>query len=264
MSEEKDPCVSLNDLRELVRRLRAPDGCPWDRVQTLRNIGQYLLEECYEALEAMDAPDPEALREELGDLLFQIVFVAAIAEEAGRFTMEDVLRGIHEKMVRRHPHVFERRGKAIDVHSVRENWLRMKQQDRKRGESILDGIPQALPALQRAYRMGKRAGQVGLDWADRTSVFQKVQEEMAELGQAAEQGEPRAIREELGDVLFALAQLARHLGQNPEEALQESNRKFLARFRSLEQKARREGRAMGTLTPEEWDQWWNAIKREGV
>lgn len=264
MSREKAHSVSLNDLRELVRRLRAPDGCPWDRAQTLRDIGQYLLEECYEALEAMGAPDPEALREELGDLLFQIVFVAAIAEEEGRFTMEDVLRGIHEKMVKRHPHVFESRGKAIDVHSVRENWLRMKQQDRKRGGSILDGIPQALPALQRAYRMGKRAGQAGLDWPDRTSVFQKVQEEMAELGQAAEQGEPGAIREELGDVLFALAQLARHLGQNPEEALQDSNRKFLARFRSLEQKARREGRRMGTLTPEEWDQWWNAIKQEGV
>jgi tetrapyrrole methylase family protein/MazG family protein len=262
MGSEHAASVSLNDLRELVRRLRAPDGCPWDRVQTLQNIGQYLLEECYEALEAMEEPDPEALREELGDLLFQIVFVASIAEEQDRFTLEDVLRGIHDKMVRRHPHVFGSRAEPVDVESVRENWLRIKQKDRGNGRSVLEGIPVALPALQRAYRMGKRAGQVGFDWPDSSSVFRKVQEEMDELGRAVERAEPRAVREELGDLLFALAQLARHLGENPEQALQASNRKFLARFRALEQKARREGRPMGTLSQEEWDQWWEEIKRE--
>lgn len=262
MDREKDDSVSLQDLRQLVRRLRAPDGCPWDRAQTVRDIGQYLLEECYEALEALEGTDPEPLREELGDLLFQIVFVVSIAEERGQFTMEDVLRGIHEKMVRRHPHVFGSRREAVDVDSVRENWLRLKQRDRKSGESILDGIPLALPSLQQAYRMGRRAAQVGFDWPDRDSVFRKVQEEMGELAQAAKQGDPGGVREELGDVLFALAQLARHLGQNPEQALRESNRKFLGRFRSLENKVRAEGRQMESLTPEEWDQRWDESKRE--
>lgn len=264
MGSEQPGSVSLNDLRELVRRLRAPDGCPWDRVQTVRNIGQYLLEECYEALEAMEEPDPGALQEELGDVLFQIVFVASIAEERQQFTLEDVLRGVHDKMVRRHPHVFGSRKEPLNVDSVRRNWLRIKQKDRGSRESVLEGIPLALPALQRAYRMGKRAGQVGFDWPDRSSVFRKVQEEMDELGRAVERAEPNAVREELGDLFFALAQLARHLGENPEQALQESNRKFLRRFRALEQRARREGRPMGTLSQEEWDQWWDEIKRKGT
>jgi MazG family protein len=260
MAESNSGGVSLEHLRALVRRLRGPSGCPWDRAQTLRDLKQYLLEECYEVLEAIDDFREGRLQEELGDLLFQIVFVADLAEESGQFRFEEVLEGIHEKMVRRHPHVF---GDACarDVETVKRNWWQIKQFEEGGERSLLDSVPHALPALQKAYRMGQRAAQVGLDWMDAASVLEKVKEEIAELEHAIRADAMPSIQEELGDLLFTLAQLSRRLRQNPEEALQRSNRKFLSRVRSLEQRAGQEGRPLKSLTPGEMDQWWEEAKK---
>ena len=250
----------LEDLRELVRTLRGPEGCPWDRAQKISDIKQYLLEECYEVLDAIDRSPPEKLKEELGDLLFQIVFIAQMAEEEGDFGLEDVLRGIHTKMVRRHPHVFGS-VTAEDPETVRKNWWKVKQTEGATPRSHLEGVPRHLPALQRAYRLGQRASQVGLDWPQPKSVLEKVREEIDELEQAlTSESEPR-IREELGDSLFSLANLARLLKENPEEILQQSNEKFLNRFQRLEQRAQEEGRVLEELKPEELDRLWEEIKK---
>ena len=252
------PC--LDDLEELVRTLRGPEGCPWDRAQEIPDIKQYLLEECYEVLDAMDRSSPSELKEELGDLLFQIVFIARMAEEKGDFGLGDVLESIHEKMVRRHPHVFGT-ASAKDPEAVRENWWKIKQAEGATPRSHLEGVPRHLPALQRAYRLGQRASQVGLDWPDPGSVLGKVREEIDELEQALESGSASQIREELGDSLFSLANLARLLRENPEETLQQSNEKFLTRFRLLEERARAGGKGLEDLEAEELDRLWEEIKK---
>lgn len=259
MTKPGQNLTSLDDLLALVRILRGPSGCPWDRVQTLKDLKQYLLEECYEVLEAIDEPGTGKLGEELGDLLFQIVFAGVLAEESGQFSLDGVIQGVHEKMVRRHPHVFGD-VTARDVDAVKTNWMQIKSAEERAEGSLLDSVPRALPALQRAYRMGQRAGQAGLDWTGADSVLQKVKEEIRELEEAIRNRTVQPIQEELGDVLFALAQLARHLKQNPEEALQRSSQKFLARFRLLEVRARREGRALTSLAPEELNRWWDEVK----
>lgn len=251
--------VSLEDLQTLVRSLRGPSGCPWDQAQSMGDLKQYLLEECYEVLDAIDDSREGNLREELGDLLFQIVFVAELARETGRFGLEEVLEGIHQKMVRRHPHVFAE-ACASDVDTVKKNWWRIKQSEDGAERSLLESIPRALPALQKAYRMGQRAAQVGLDWMSAASVLEKVKEEIAELEQAIVQNRMPSIEEEIGDLLFTVAQLARRVRQNPEEALQKSNRKFFERFRSLEERAVQEGRPLKSLSPDEMDQWWEQAK----
>ena len=254
--------ASLKKLEDLVRTLRGPDGCPWDRAQKIPDMKQYLLEECYEVLDAIDQSTPAKLQEELGDLLFQIVFIVQMAEEMGKFGMQDVLQTVHGKMVRRHPHVFGS-ASAEDPEAVRRNWWKIKQAEGSTPRSHLEGVPRHLPALQRAYRLGQRASQVGLDWPEPTSVLAKVREEIDELEQALDSGSKSQIREEIGDSLFSLANLARHLKENPEETLQQSNEKFLARFRLLEQRARAEGSALEDLPPEELDRLWEEIKRTG-
>ncbi len=250
----------LEDLEELVRTLRGPGGCPWDRAQGIPDIKQYLLEECYEVLDAIDRSSPGELKAELGDLLFQIVFIARMAEEKGDFGLGDVLESIHEKMVRRHPHVFGS-ASAEDPEAVRKNWWKIKQAEGATPRSHLEGVPRHLPALQRAYRLGQRASQVGLDWPDPGSVLAKVREEIEELERALGTGSAPEIREELGDCLFSLANLARLLRENPEEALQQSNEKFLARFRRLEDRARTRGKALEELEAEELDRLWEEIKK---
>lgn len=258
--EEKIEMARLEDLQDLVRTLRGPEGCPWDRAQGISDIKQYLLEECYEVLESIDDGPPEKLREELGDLLFHIVFIAQVAEEKGDFTLQDVLKEIKSKMVRRHPHVFGPVS-AEDPEAVRRNWWRIKQSEGTTPLSHLEGVPRHLPALQRAYRLGQRAAQVGLDWPGPEQVLEKVREEIDELEAALEAASVPQIREELGDALFSLASLARLLQQNPEETLQKSNRKFLKRFERLEQRALAEGRALEDLKPEELDRLWEEIKK---
>jgi tetrapyrrole methylase family protein/MazG family protein/ATP diphosphatase len=257
---KKTGMARLKDLRELVRTLRGPGGCPWDRAQTISDIKQYLLEECYEVLDAIDHSPPQKLKEELGDLLFHIVFIAQVAEENGDFGLEDVLGEIHSKMVRRHPHVFGS-VPAEDPEAVRRNWWKIKQAEGATPRSHLEGVPKYLPALQRAYRLGQRASQVGLDWPDPKSVLEKVREEIDELERAFVSESTPRIREELGDTLFSLANLARLLKENPEETLQKSNQKFLDRFQRMEQRALEEGKVLEELQPEELDLLWEEIKK---
>lgn len=252
----------LKDLEDLVRTLRGPGGCPWDRAQKVTDIKPYLLEECYEVLDAIDHSPPGKLREELGDLLFHIVFIAQMAAEKGDFTLREVLEGIHAKMVRRHPHVFGS-GSAEDPDAVRKNWWKIKQAEGATPGSHLEGVPRHLPALQRAYRLGQRASQVGLDWPGPMPVLDKVREEIDELESALAAASAPQIREELGDALFALANLARLLKENPEETLQQSNAKFLERFQRLEQRALEKGGKLETMEPEEIDRLWEEIKKAG-
>ena len=260
MKGKKIGMASLKNLEELVRRLRGPEGCPWDRAQKISDMKQYLLEECYEVMDAIDNPHPAKLQDELGDLLFHIVFIAQMAEEKGDFGLQDVLKGIRGKMVRRHPHVFGSVS-AEDPEEVRQNWWKIKRTEGTTPRSHLEGVPRHLPALQRAYRLGQRASQAGLDWPGPRSVLAKIREELEELEDALETESPSRIREELGDCLFSLANLARLLRENPEETLQQANQKFLNRFRRLEVRAPPDGRALDDLTPEELDRLWEEIKK---
>jgi MazG family protein len=260
MVAPSSPHHTLRDLQQLVARLRGPDGCPWDREQELKDLSQYLLEECYEVIEAISTSSLDKLEEELGDLLFHIVFMAHLAGERGAFGLEEVVEHVYLKMVRRHPHVFGD-ASAPDTEAVKKHWWSIKQEEGATPSSQLESVPRHLPALQRAYRLGQRASRAGLDWPGPGPVLDKVREEIAELEQALQKGGPDRIQEELGDLLFSLANFARHLKQNPEEALQESNRKFVRRFRALEQRASEQGRRLETLSPEEMDRWWEEVKR---
>jgi tetrapyrrole methylase family protein/MazG family protein len=263
---------------QLMARLRAPDGCPWDRKQTAESLKPYLIEETYEVLDALDQKDAGRLREELGDLLLQILFHAQIAAEQGTFTIDDVLRSLAEKLIRRHPHVFgteEQRREHLDSDEVKVRWERIKRRERKAsGEagSLLDGIPKTLPALLRAFQVQARAARVGFDWPHREGVVEKLKEELQELQEAIEvtsengvsdsssTSRQERIESELGDVLFTVVNLARVLKANPEEALCNTIRRFTDRFRYLETRAASSGRALESMTLEEMDALWNEAK----
>ncbi len=228
---------SIEKLLDIMAALRDPqDGCPWDLQQDFSSIAPYTIEEAYEVADAIARGDLAALEDELGDLLFQVVFHARMAEEQGAFGFEDVARGIADKMLRRHPHVF---GSAEERAAGPEKgaWERIKADERRTSgvtPGVLDGIPLALPALKRAQKLGKRAATVGFDWRDPAGVRNKVNEELDELDAARDAGDAAAVREELGDLLFSVANLARHLGVDPEDALAAANRKFEGRFRAME------------------------------
>jgi MazG family protein len=260
-----------------MARLRAPDGCPWDRRQTYRSLREYLLEETYEALEAIDRGDYAALEAEIGDLLFEAVFLAQIAAEEGRFTVADSLAHVVDKLVRRHPHVFGARPASGPVQgdaqaaahpltpdAVVEQWERIKAREQHaRGErpSVLGGVGRSLPALLRAHEIGRRAAAVGFDWPDAPAVLEKVHEEIEELGRAiATEGDDR-IEEELGDLLFAVANLARKLGVEPESALRRANEKFTERFEALERRLAAQGRSIHEASLEEMERIWQALKK---
>ena len=254
----------FRDLVDVVARLRGPGGCPWDREQTHESLRPCLLEECYETLDAIDRGDPQAIHEELGDLLLQIVFQAQVAAEAGAFTVEDVIAGVIDKMVRRHPHVFGDATVSGSAEVVR-NWSRIKAEERAgRGAadpSVLSGLPPALPALHAAARMGEKAARVGFDWASSADALGKVREELAELEEALASADPLRVEHELGDVLFALASVGRLAEQSPEMALRRALTRFDRRFRAMEDKVRRTGRDLHDLTPAELDALWNEAKR---
>ena len=250
-------------LRALSARLRAPDGCPWDREQTLESLKTYIIEEAYEVVDAVSDEDPSKLAGELGDLLFQIVFAAQIAREQGWFDIEEVCRRIHAKMVYRHPHVFG----DVEVSGASEvvrNWEALKSREHQ-ARGALAGVPRQLPGLLKALRITEKAAALGFDWERASDVMAKLEEEVKEL--AAELGpDPAAraregVREELGDVLFVLANLARQLGIDPEAALQGANEKFIRRFASMEDQARARGVALGSLTLAELDALWEVAKR---
>jgi tetrapyrrole methylase family protein/MazG family protein len=271
-------------LCEVVARLRAPDGCPWDRQQTLQTIKPYTLEETYELLEAIDADDSGAIQEELGDLLLQVILDAQIAADDGRFELTAVVRQIADKMVRRHPHVFGA-GSAATVSQVRAAWQTIKQQEKPARSSQLEGIPKALPELARAARLSSRAALVGYDFPDRLMLFEKLREELGELAvelfgtpelpvvtpsaeTAVVPDEPwtdSARREraesELGDVLFAVVNIARRWGINPEEALRKTNARFTRRFQAIETAVRESGRTLQQVTLPEMESIYQAYKR---
>ena len=250
----------IGDLLGVMERLRDPErGCPWDRVQTFATIAPYTIEEAYEVADAIVRGDLPDLVDELGDLLFQVVFHAQIARESGAFGFGDVVDAITRKMVRRHPHVFaDAQESTVAGQSAR--WEEMKAAERSGGgaESLLDGVPLGLPALTRAVKLQRRAARYGFDWPNADQVFDKVSEELGELREAVRTGDGPAIDHELGDLLFTIANLARHLGADPESSARTANRKFERRFRELERRAG--GATAGTPEMAELDRIWSEIK----
>jgi tetrapyrrole methylase family protein/MazG family protein len=246
-------------LVEILAVLRSEQGCPWDREQDERTIVDYFLEEVFEAAEAALANDPQCLEEELGDVLMEVVFLAQIYQEKGYFSMAAVLDGIIHKMTRRHPHVFERQ-RPVTRREVVESWQERKNIEKKRG-SLFEGMSRSAPALLQAFQVGQRAGSVGFDWEDAPDVLDKVKEEVRELESALRSGEDTKIREEIGDLLFSLASLARLAGHNPELALRAATRKFKRRFRAMENELKSQGRKLGGLTLEEMDLVWEKVKK---
>ena len=256
----------LDRLVEIMRKLRSPGGCPWDREQTLASLRPFVIEEAYEVVDAIDRGDLPALRDEIGDLVFEAVFLAQLCAEDGHFSLADALAAAAAKLIRRHPHVFgEAAGTgALTSDDVKRSWEQIKADERREaGEtpSLLGGIPPALPALLRAYRIGRRAATVGFDWQQPGDVLDKVREELAEVETAAERGEADEVTEEVGDLLLAAASLARHLGVEPEAALRAANGKFTRRFAALEQHFRGVGRALQDVSAREMDTAWEQIKQ---
>jgi tetrapyrrole methylase family protein/MazG family protein len=253
-----------NDLIEIMGRLRR--SCPWDREQTHESLVRYLIEETYEVVDAIEGGDASELCEELGDLLFQVVFHAQLATERGRFSIADVVDGLANKMIRRHPHVFGDVAVA-SIADVWANWDQLKAQEASSASrtSKLDGIPQHLPALQRGQKMAEKAARVGFDWTDVRDITAKLAEELGEFAEARVAAGPNVaedphVREELGDVLFTLANLARRLGIDAEGAMRDANAKFDRRFRYMETYARAAGRELGDMTLDELEDLWQAAK----
>lgn len=252
----------FRELLDLVARLRSPTGCPWDRSQKKEDIGRYLIEEAYEVLEALDGASSEGLCEELGDLLFQILFLSRIAEEAGEFDMAAVLHGITEKMIRRHPHVFGDTPVA-NVEAVRTNWEQIKKEVEHKGKGeprLCDGIPRSLSTLARTQRITARASAVGFDWDSAGEVLKKVEEELSEFRAALEAGNKAALQEEVGDLLFTLVNLCRFADTDAEVALRASLGKFTKRFVYIEQALAKQGKTPAESTLAEMDALWDEAK----
>ena len=253
---------SFDDLVTLMTTLRGPDGCPWDRKQTLPDLKPYVIEEAYEVVDAIDRNDRAALLEEIGDLLLEAVFIAEITREEGSFDVYDSITAIHDKLVRRHPHVFAG-AKAGDAEEVLVNWEKLKSDERKaENKSVLSGVPQSMPALLKASRLTEKAARVGFDWRRTDDVFEKLDEEIGELREAVAAGDATKIEDEIGDLLFTVANIARKVGANPEEALQSTNRKFMRRFESMEKQVHQRGQNLDDLELEEMDGLWDSAKAE--
>lgn len=256
----------------IMRALRAPDGCPWDREQTIASLRPFVLEETYEVLEAIESGSPASLREELGDFLYEAVFLAQISEEAGHFSIADAIDAICDKLVRRHPHVFARQEADAGITSdqVIERWETMKARERAeegrgpiRPKTTLSGVPKTLPSLLRAYEVSARAAAVGFDWARAGDVLDKIEEEVAEVRheiEAGATGDLSRAEEEMGDLLFAIANLSRKLGIEPEAALRRANDKFTRRFDALERAFTSRGLALSEATLQEMEDEWQRIK----
>ena len=258
-SDNRRPVRDLDILDALVARLRAPDGCPWDREQGLVDLRAYLLEEAHEVADTIDREDWQGLSEELGDLLFQVAFLGRLSEEQGRPGVAHSIDAVHSKMVERHPHVFGD-APAADSKTVARQWERRKVEAGTGEGSVLDGVARSLPALVTAYRMTQKAAGVGFDWPDVSGVFDKLQEEIGELHEATEEDRDRRL-EEVGDVLFTVANLARHLGVDPEAALARTNLKFRRRFTHMEDSLRAEKRRITEADLEELEELWQQAKQ---
>jgi tetrapyrrole methylase family protein / MazG family protein len=254
--------AKFEQLVEVMSRLRAPGGCPWDRKQTFDTIKSYLLEETYEVMDAIDARDWRGLVEEVGDLLLQPVFLAEMAAEQGLFTISDSLDAINEKLVRRHPHVF---GNAVaeTPEDVKQHWDEIKKQEKTAqassgSESVLDGVPRNLPALVEAEKISQKAASLGFEWPDIGGVVEKLQEEAAELAKAKQSGDQQHIEDEIGDLLFTIVNLARFLKVDPEQALRRTNMRFRKRFAHVERKVRA---ASVEISLEQMEELWQEAKR---
>jgi MazG family protein len=257
---------AFQKLVDIMQRLRAPDGCPWDREQTIQSLRGFVLEETYEVLDAIDRADHHALRGEIGDLLFEGVFLAQIESDEGRFTVADSLAHITEKLIRRHPHVFAAAEGVDTPGKVVEQWEQIKsreQTDAGQNRALLRGVPRAMPALLRAHEIGTRVAAVGFDWARTGDVVDKIEEEIAELRGALEHETRERAEEEMGDLLFSIANLARKLGIEPESALRKANEKFSDRFGALERVLAQQGRSVHEATLEEMEEVWAEIKERG-
>jgi MazG family protein len=253
-------------LVDIMARLRGPGGCPWDREQTLESLRGFVLEETHEVLDAIDRGDHDALRGEIGDLLFEGVFLAQIEADEGRFTVGDSLRAITEKLIRRHPHIFgDNAGGISTPGQVLEQWEQIKAREQKdAGErrSLLRGIPRALPALLRAHEIGSRVGAVGFEWVQTTDIVSKIEEEVAEVRRAVESEGTARTEEEIGDLLFSIANLSRRLGIEPESALRKANEKFTSRFQGVEQALEARGRSVHDASLDEMEAEWQQVKRD--
>ncbi len=273
--------ATFNDLVALMNKLRSPEGCPWDREQTYATLAPMLLEEAYEAFEAVETAregQPHALRDELGDLLFQIVFYAQVASERGDFSIEDVTDAVHAKMVRRHPHVFAD-ARADNTAEVLRSWEAIKAEEKRAAQadgenkttSLLDGVSMKVPALMEAHQLTTKAARVGFDWEKVEDIFDKLAEEISEVRAAIkahatsqEESDHTHVREEIGDLLFAVTNIARHLKVEPEAALKLTNRKFRRRFRFIEESLKAQGQSFDSSTLEQLESLWQAAKTQNA
>ena len=250
---------SFKDFVEIIKALRAPGGCPWDREQNLYSLKENIIEEVYELVDALDKKDTENIKEELGDILLHVVFHSNIAEEEKLFSLKDVIDNVSEKMIRRHPHVFgEVDAKTSD--EVLKNWDEIKKSEKKTRKSILDGVPKNLPSLHKAYELQKKAAKVGFNWEKKEDCLAKVEEEFAELKEAIKSDAKEEILHEMGDVFFALANLSIFLGIHPDEALRKCNQRFEQRFNYIEKKLEENGKTPADSNLEERDNDWNEAK----
>lgn len=253
---------AVSALNELVFRLRGPGGCPWDAAQTDDTAKMYLLEEAYEVLDAINGKSPEDVCEELGDLIFQIFFLSALARERDEFDLTGVIEGITKKMIRRHPHVFG--DKTVTGPSeISDNWDRIKREEKKGDSSPLsrfNSVPVNLPALLRAHRLSERASKVGFDWTGKEEIWEKVKEEFAELSDSVNENDDNKVREEMGDLMFSMVNLARHWGLNSEQLVMDANQKFIKRFERMEEELRASGPGIDEADMDEMDRVWERIK----
>jgi ATP diphosphatase len=259
-----DAGSAFQSLVDIMVRLRGPQGCPWDREQTLESLRAFVLEETHEVLDAIDRGDTAALRGEIGDLIFEGVFLAQVCADAGHFTVADSLHAITTKLIRRHPHIFDPAGRPLDTPGeVHQQWEHIKakeQADSGERRSVLRGLPKTLPSLLRAYEIGTRVAAVGFDWPKAMQVVDKIEEEVGELREAlATEGAARS-EEEMGDLFFAIANLSRKLGIDPESALRRANEKFTKRFTAMEDRLHAQGRSVHEATLEEMEREWEAVK----
>jgi tetrapyrrole methylase family protein / MazG family protein len=250
---------AVDRLRKIVAQLRSPDGCPWDREQTHQSLKPHLVEECYELVDAIDAGDDKEIKEELGDLLLQVVLHSQMASEEGRFDMDDVATVIADKLMHRHPHVFGE-NKLPDSEAVLRQWEVIKRAEKQERNSALDGVPKALPALARAQKVQTKAARVGFDWNDADGALEKVQEELSEIESASE----RQIEEEVGDLLFAIVNFARKKGLDAEQALWQATAKFSDRFQAMERLAKDRELELASLTLSQMDRLWDEVKAGGL
>jgi tetrapyrrole methylase family protein/MazG family protein len=246
---------------EIMKKLRAPGGCPWDAEQTHDTLKRYLIEECYEVIEAIDTGDDALLREELGDLLLQPVFHAAIADERGAFTMTDILKTICDKLIRRHPHVFSDQVIATSEEQI-VNWEKIKNEEKGEGrKSVLSGVPPHLPAMIKAHKITEKASRVGFDWETQHQVIAKIKEELTELEETLLKDDQKRIEEELGDLLFAVVNLGRFLAIDPEDALRKTINRFINRFNHVEESLQKQGSTPQQATLEEMEMLWQEAKK---